>query len=213
MCIGDSISFNNKSTGANSYLWQFADGTTSTFNNPAHTHTTPGVYDIKLIVYSLNISETVCIDSSTQQVQIVSSMTGSFLAPDTVSNGSPFTANFTNQNIPSVTAEWNFRDGTTGSGDVITHTYTKAGTYIVNFVVKVPGGCTYNTTKIIKISGPDGTWIHTTGYLCNDAAANFNVLASNTNSYVFDFGDGTILESFPILFSILKKMQVFTIQL
>jgi gliding motility-associated-like protein len=194
-CIGDAVNFNNKSTGANSYLWQFGDGNTSTLNNPTHTYTTPGIYDVKLIVYSLNISGIVCTDSITQQVNVVSSMRGSFLATDTVSNCSPFTATFTNQNIPSVTTAWDFGDGTTGSGDVISHTFTKAGTYNVTLTTRVRGGCTYITTKTIKVLGPSGTWNHTTGYLCNNATANFNVLASNTDSYTFDFGDGVVLTS------------------
>lgn len=195
ICIGDSIVFHNQSGGANSYLWQFGDGNTSTLNEPVYSYKNPGIYDVNLIVYSLNPSGTVCTDSVTQQVQVVSSMKGSFLATDTVSNCSPLTVTFTNQNLPSVTAEWNFGDGTTGSGDIISHTFTAAGTYNVTLTVHVPEGCTYITTKTIQVLGPSGTWSHTTGYLCNLATANFMVLASNTDSYLFDFGDGTVLTS------------------
>lgn len=193
VCIGDAIVLTNQSTGANSYQWQFGDGTNTTLNNPTHAYTTPGTYDVKLIVYSLNISGTICTDTVTQLLQVVSSMPGSFLATDTLSNCSPFTVTFTNQNIPSVTTEWNFGDGTTDNGDVVTHTFTKAGAYTVTLTTHVPGGCTYITTKTIKVLGPSGSWAHTTGYVCNSATASFDVLSSNTDSYTFDFGDGTVL--------------------
>ncbi len=45
------FTFTNTSTGANSYLWDFGDGTTSTLQNPTHTYINPGIYTIILTVY------------------------------------------------------------------------------------------------------------------------------------------------------------------
>ena len=44
----------NLSQGADTYLWEFGDGDTSTLKEPFHKYMTPGVYDITLYAYSNN---------------------------------------------------------------------------------------------------------------------------------------------------------------
>ena len=43
-----SVIFTNNSQNANSYLWEFGDGTTSIADNPQHIYTTPGFYSVSL---------------------------------------------------------------------------------------------------------------------------------------------------------------------
>ena len=50
---GNSIAFTNTSTLAQSSLWNFGDGTTSTFTSPSHIFSTPGVYSVKLKVTNI----------------------------------------------------------------------------------------------------------------------------------------------------------------
>lgn len=45
----DVVSFSNGSTGADTYLWQFGDGDTSSLASPEHTYTASGVYNIVLV--------------------------------------------------------------------------------------------------------------------------------------------------------------------
>ena len=45
---GQTASFFNSSQNAQSYLWDFGDGSTSTVTNPVHTYGTPGVFPVKL---------------------------------------------------------------------------------------------------------------------------------------------------------------------
>ena len=40
--------FNNFSTGADSYLWDFGDGQTSNLVSPTHSYSTPGAYNVRL---------------------------------------------------------------------------------------------------------------------------------------------------------------------
>lgn len=42
------VTFTNNSTNADSYLWNFGDGTTSTLENPTHTYNSAGVYTVSL---------------------------------------------------------------------------------------------------------------------------------------------------------------------
>jgi PKD repeat protein len=46
--IDEAIQFNNKSEDAESYTWDFGDGTTSTEKEPKKTYTSPGTYTVKL---------------------------------------------------------------------------------------------------------------------------------------------------------------------
>lgn len=48
--LTESISFNNTSTNASSYSWDFGDGTTSAQQSPQHAYTTGGIYHVKLTV-------------------------------------------------------------------------------------------------------------------------------------------------------------------
>ncbi len=46
-----NVQFINNSSNANSFLWYFGDGDTSTQTSPIHTYTNIGIYDVKLIAY------------------------------------------------------------------------------------------------------------------------------------------------------------------
>lgn len=49
------VQFNNTSNGANGYLWDFGDGTTSVESDPAHQYTaTEGLADVQLIAFGPN---------------------------------------------------------------------------------------------------------------------------------------------------------------
>lgn len=46
--INEQVNFNNQSTNAINYLWNFGDGNTSTLASPAHAYMQPGSYLAKL---------------------------------------------------------------------------------------------------------------------------------------------------------------------
>ncbi|GAA4743290.1 PKD domain-containing protein [Flavisolibacter ginsenosidimutans] len=195
VCIGDSVRFINQSDSATAYLWTFADGTTSTLSNPFHLYTTPGVYNVVLTAFRNNASGNVCTDSAKQTVTVTTTQTGFFTVSDSVGQCSPFTVTLVNKNKPSVSAAWDLGDGTTATGDSIVHTYTTAGTYPVKLTVKVPGGCTYITTKTINVLGPKGTLQYNHGFVCSPSAVQFQAVATGASTYNWDFGDGTVLNT------------------
>lgn len=59
-----NVQFQNQSFSALSYLWQFGDGGTSTDENPLHTYTTVGTYDVTLIAYGCNGAEDTIMEAS-----------------------------------------------------------------------------------------------------------------------------------------------------
>lgn len=57
---GLTVTFENSSKYATSYLWDFGDNTTSTERHPEpHTYAMDGIYDIKLITYNYCCSDTI----------------------------------------------------------------------------------------------------------------------------------------------------------
>lgn len=62
-----TITFQNTSQNANSYLWDFGDGSTSTQTNPSKTYTTHGTYTVKLIASNTTVGRS---DSTTRQITI-----------------------------------------------------------------------------------------------------------------------------------------------
>ena len=78
--IGDTISFQNLSSGAISYSWDFGDGASSTEYEPRHSYTDSGTYNVTLIVKD----STSCIREDTSFIQVrIHRFTGS-ISPDTV---------------------------------------------------------------------------------------------------------------------------------
>lgn len=54
-----SVTFTNNSQKADSYLWDFADGTTDTAANPTHVFPAQGTYNVKLIAFRHCVPDTV----------------------------------------------------------------------------------------------------------------------------------------------------------
>jgi gliding motility-associated-like protein len=48
-CTGNSVQFTNLSTGNNSFTWFFGDGNSSTLQNPFHTYSEAGTYEVLLV--------------------------------------------------------------------------------------------------------------------------------------------------------------------
>lgn len=66
-CAPFTVNFANSSTGAISYVWDFGDGTpNSTAQNPSHTFTNPGVYNVMLAA----INSQSCNSGDTLYLQI-----------------------------------------------------------------------------------------------------------------------------------------------
>lgn len=64
-CFPITVGLFNQSTGANSYLWNFGDGTTSTQPNNYHFYENAGSYDVTLIAMNQHgCSDTLTLDSA-----------------------------------------------------------------------------------------------------------------------------------------------------
>lgn len=54
VCIPNPVIFNNNSANGNAFFWDFGDGTYSSAVNPSHVYTSPGTYQVTLVVSDTN---------------------------------------------------------------------------------------------------------------------------------------------------------------
>lgn len=187
-----TVNFQDNSTGATSWLWDFGDGNTSALQNPSHTYTNYGSFTVKLVV----TNSFGCRDSLTIPDYIIIRR-ASISIPGLPARGCiPFTFTF-NPNITSVDAvtsySWDFGDGGTSALPNPTYTYNTQGTYDVTLTITTSSGCTDDTTFVNAIrvgSKPVADFSASPIPVCATDPIQFTDLTVPADEWQWDFGDG-----------------------
>lgn len=188
------------------YGWDFGDGTTSGLQRPSHTYTMAGNYTISLTVTDPDgVTDSDMVYVEVLNVRPIADAGGD----KTVSEGTTITFDGSNSwdtasDLPLLTYEWDFGDGTstTTSKDnkVVTHTYADAGIYVARLVVRDDDWTISNfaqlESKVVTVSGSatgNGTVIFTYGAGGTEPPANGTGGGggnSTPGDIYWDFGDG-----------------------
>ena len=204
------VSFLDTSTGvADTRLWDFGDGNTSTSQNPEHVYTTPGTYTVTLTLTgydqtlpgippgSHNVTAT-----ATATIVVEDHVIANFTANVTYGEA-PLTVAFTDLSTGGPTYwTWLFGDGGTSHEQHPVHTYTTNGIRMVSVVAeKHDPDSTDVMVKYIYIRvGPavtaDFTAAPTTvaagdPVQFTDTSVSADPLIAPVNKWTWDFGDGT----------------------
>ncbi|BDX36890.1 hypothetical protein CYCD_02450 [Tenuifilaceae bacterium CYCD] len=134
-CSPMEVHFINTSLWADSYLWEFGDGTTSTDREPIHTFTEPGYYTVKL---------TVTGDGGNRffyrVFRVYQNPTAAFaihpfrvMLPDATVHGYNLSTDFSR-------SLWDMGDGTITTDKDPVHTYTGLGNFKVSLWVYMDYG-------------------------------------------------------------------------
>lgn len=62
---GSDVQFNNQSSNYESVFWDFGDGTSSTIDNPIHTYSANGTYDVLLSIFKGG-----CVDTLRKEISV-----------------------------------------------------------------------------------------------------------------------------------------------
>ena len=116
------VQFNDSSSNATSWLWDFGDGQTSNMQNPIHTYAAGGDYKVCQQVYNECGQDNFC-DSISVCREPVSQFT--------YAHQNELTIAFTNQSLFSDSLIWDFGDGQISYEQNPVHTYSQIGTYSV----------------------------------------------------------------------------------
>lgn len=186
-CKPYQVGFSTATANVVSYLWDFGDGTSSTFASPVHIYQQPGTYTV---VLTLTIGAG-CVTTETVTVTL------GHPNPATVNKndlclGSPNVFNVSNP-APFTSFTWNFGNGASTSGNNISYTYPAAGTFTPSLITMDTYGC--RDTFImnpVTVNNPVPNFSaagNTVG--CLNLPVQFVNTSSNATSYYWDFGDGT----------------------
>jgi gliding motility-associated-like protein len=201
VCVNTQTKFNDFSSGnIISWSWNFGDGNLSSLQNPSHTYSSSGAYNINLTV----ISAEGCTSSVTVSTMVYPKPSAHFSTNPTVAPmaGSPptygATINFTNQSSGGISYLWDFGDGGTSTNFNPQHYYSIIGNYIITLITTNQYGCT-DTSHIATTS--DGDIVFPNVFTPNANGSNGGTYDPwNTNNYVF----------FPFIAPVTEyKLQIF----
>jgi PKD repeat protein len=184
---GLEVDFQNLSSNATSYDWDFGDGGTSTLTNPIHVYAEDGIYTV-----TLTVTNECGSDSYTQIIEIITPPTA-FFTSDEVEGCEPFEVEFINLSSENAEFfEWSFPGGSPPSSTAFEPTilYEIPGTYNVSLTVFNEAGEDIQTITnyITVLPAPNAEFSYTT----NGLQVNFNSLGSLGDTYLWNFGDGGI---------------------
>ena len=103
-------------------------------------------------------------------------------------------------NNPIASYLWNFGDGTTGSGALVSHAFTRSGTFSVTLTVVDTLGRTAQVARTVSVlasANPSANFVSSPAAPARGTAVTFNAAASTAAagrrivSYAWDFGDPT----------------------
>jgi gliding motility-associated-like protein len=190
------VTFSDSSILPQTWLWNFGDGFTSTAQNPVHTYTAYGSYNV-----SLTVTNGACSHTKVNTITVFNEQVNFTIAFDTLCKSQPavfLATGFFQSNI--ITYLWNYGDGISEiAGPIAVHTYANAGLYSVTLTITDVRGCVSTITKpnIIRVwgSNPNFSFLPAAG--CKALPVNFTDLTVTDGvhpitSWAWDFGDGLL---------------------
>lgn len=180
-----------------SYTWNFGPGegqVVTAINSTSHTYNTPGVFPVWLAIES----QSGCKDTITDTVKVGFHVTPNFTVVDDsvcYNQLTQFNSNITGAN----TYIWIYGDGVIDSSETASdpgHIYGEPGTYTVTLIACNNGCCdTLVKPNFVTILPPKANFAFAP-YDCNNP---YTVTLANSaidsDSTVWNFGDGTIITS------------------
>lgn len=197
VCANVAAQFTDNSTTSSGSIttwdWDFGDGGTDNTQNPSHTYTTDGTYNVRLIT----VTDEGCTDTITVPVTVHPLPVASFTATDECLNV-PNT--FTDASVVSsgtiASWDWDFGDSNTSVSQNPSNSYTADGTYTTTLNVTSDMGCnnaTAFTDNVVVYPLPVADFI--TSDFCPNVQGNFTnqstVSSGTVAGWTWDFDDAS----------------------
>lgn len=164
--------------------WDFGDGTTSTEQNPSHTYSSEGIYEITYTVTNACGSFT-----DTKTVNLYTQVTAA-IAPNFSGGCAPHTIEFIDNSSDNTTAwEWTFEGATTmtSTEQNPSATWNSAGTYTVTLMASNPVSMQSTSVTVVISDIADVSFEE----FREELVVSFtNTSTGGGDSFAWDFGDG-----------------------
>ncbi|RNL50574.1 PKD domain-containing protein [Pedobacter jejuensis] len=202
-CSPFTATFSNTSPGNyTSFTYDFGDGTTLNTrdkNSVTHTYTTIAVKDYIVKMTARN-------DCGVNESQYTIRVSPNNILPELVVNATelkgcaPLTVNFFNNTKGASTFYYDFADGssalTSTAPEMIAHTFTKPGSYLVTLYASNSCSNAYTTETIVVLDQPTVAFTSDKTIGCSGTVISFKNNSKNAITYLWDFGDGTTSTAF-----------------
>ncbi len=140
--------------GPASYRWDFGDGHSASGAHTSHSYRHPGVYLVRLSVRD-------AAEATVTIAHTVTVLEGAAVAPQArfeasatarMGRGTAFDGSYSlARHATLVSYRWRFGDGTSASGEMVSHTFRRAGRYRVSLTVRTSAGRSNTRTETIRV--------------------------------------------------------------
>ncbi|MBP6827291.1 MAG: hypothetical protein KA165_12085, partial [Saprospiraceae bacterium] len=196
VCKGQTVYFENQSTGADSYQWLFGDDlSNSALTDPQHTYPIPGTYTVRLIAQS----DCLCSDTTTMYVKVLDAQAPVLDCVGTICPGETVTYTASNACPPytwNVTPNGTVVTGGTANSDTITVQWTAGPEGIITLGAQTCSGniCPDPASIHVPIIS-DNAEIIGEDQACPAAVEVYSIEAYGGTDFVWTLsGGGTITE-------------------
>lgn len=195
VCIGNPTSFTDLTTISSGTIttwgWNFGDPNSgpnniSSLQNPSHTYTASGTFNVVLTV----TSDSSCQTTTILAVTVLPLPVAGFTAPNECLT-TPVV--FTDGSTGAAQWYWNFGDGNNSTSQSPSHTYSGYGTYIVTQIITSASNCKDTVTDTVTVY-PVPIVNFAADTVCLRDTTSFidlsSIPAGNITNWNWNFGDG-----------------------
>ncbi|MEP7279848.1 MAG: PKD domain-containing protein [Bacteroidota bacterium] len=172
--------------------WDLGDGTKDASQNPKHTYTAAGYYNIYLKVTSTTGCSSAT--SAARYIRMVNGVKADFNTTGPATCKPPYNIFYNNltSGPGNITYNWDLGNGNTSTLPSPTGNYTTAGSYTVKLTAQSDFGCSDAIQKTIPINGITTSFTVNNDSICLGSPVSFQSTSSPAPVKVlWDFGDGT----------------------
>ncbi|HRH65297.1 MAG TPA: PKD domain-containing protein [Bacteroidia bacterium] len=187
------------------YNWNFGDGNTSsgTSTSTTHTYTVNGSYSVLLITTDANN----CTDSIRKDIFVYTtpasfhwSLQDTCVETNGIKQAQVYAVFTSDSNSYMGTYSWDLdytQNLNTSLSTYVNYYSVPSGSYDVALTVVNQFGCIDSVRQpdLVVVPGPTGTYTLAPDSGCRPLTVTFNGIATNSNLYAWDFGDGTVIPS------------------
>jgi PKD repeat protein len=188
-CYPLTVQFDNNSSSSCYYSWDFDNGNTSISNQPTHTFSNPGTYQVSLIADNFYG----CSDTAYTIVKAYPRPVASYHYINQTPCESPATLSFVNNSTGANGYLWDFDNSDSSKLKNPSFYYAVPGTYHTSLIAYNTYNCTdtaWATIQLHPIPVANFTASSTEG--CEGLPVQFTNLSLGSVSYNWDFGNGKV---------------------
>lgn len=185
-CANSPIQFTDATPGADRWLWDFGNGTTSTAQNPVAQYTDSGTYSIRLIAWSNGCNDTLIKNNYITISPGIARFRPAYNCTNRLQ------VNFIDSSVIPLSWLWNFGDGNTSSTQNPVHTYSAVQNYTVTLTV-TNGACTDTKSALVYTGSSITDFTSSKDSICKADSILFTATPAaplRAVKYTWDFGDG-----------------------